>query len=62
MAPAQVEEPVEDSPIQEISIEKGKSGLGLSIVAAKGTESDFTGYWHQISVSIFEIDAENSVL
>eukprot|EP00111_Clytia_hemisphaerica_P006331 TCONS_00018348-protein len=36
---------VEELPIQRVTIDKGKSGLGLSICAAKGVHSDFPGIY-----------------
>ena len=36
---------MEELPIQRVTIDKGKSGLGLSICAAKGVHSDFPGIY-----------------
>jgi len=35
----------EELPVERITIDKGKGGLGLSICAAKGAQSDFTGIY-----------------
>ncbi|XP_065650101.1 afadin isoform X2 [Hydra vulgaris] len=36
---------LDDLPVQRVTIDKGKSGLGLSICSAKGAHSDFTGIY-----------------
>lgn len=36
---------VQEFPIERVTIDKGKSGLGLSICAAKGVQSDFPGIY-----------------